>query len=122
MAELCSPAAKTYAFKLDDYDNTEHKQAKGTKKCLIKKVFAFENYKESTFKNKNVMTSQLRFKSDSHNVYTKKLNKIAICNNDDKRLETFDGITTYQYGTPAVKVCESEMSAKIKVVPIAMYY
>ena len=122
MAELCSPAAKTYAFKLDDYDNTEHKQAKGTKKCLIKKVFAFENYKESTFKNKNVMTSQLRFKSDSHNVYTKKLNKIAICNNDDKRLQTFASITTYQYGTSAVKVCESEMLAKIKGVPIPIYY
>ena len=122
MAELCSPAAKTYAFKLDDYDNTEHKQAKGTKKCLIKNVFAFENYKESTFKNKNVMTSQLRFKSDSHNVYTEKLNKIAICNNDDKRLHTFASITTYQYGTSAVKVCESEMLAKIKGVPIPIYY
>ena len=122
MTQLCDLTAKTYAFKLDDYDNTEYKKAKGTKKCLLTKVLTFENYKESIFKKKIVMTSQLRFKSDSHNVYTEKLNKIAIRNNDDKRLQTFDGVITYQYGTPAVKVCESEMLAKIKGVPIAMYY
>ena len=87
-----------------------------------KKVLTFQNHKESIFKNKNVMKSQLRFKSDSHNVYTEKLNKIAICNNDDKRLQTFASITTYQYGTSAVKVCESEMLAKIKGVPIPIYY
>ena len=79
-----------------------------------------ENYKESVLKNKTILRSQLRFKSDGHNVYTEEINKIAISNNDNKRLQTFDGITTYQYGTPAV--WELEMLAKIKGVPIAMYY
>ena len=95
MTQLCDLTAKTYPFKLDDYDNTEYKKAKGTKKYLLTKVLTFENYKESIFKKKIVMTSQLRFKSDSHNVYTEKLNKIAIRNNDDKRLQTFDGVITY---------------------------
>ena len=81
-----------------------------------------ENYKESVLKNKTILRSQLRFKSDDHNVYTKEINKIAIRNDDDKRLQTFNDITTYQYGTPAVKLCESEMLAKIKGVPTAMYY
>ena len=49
MTQLCDLTAKTYAFKLDDYDNTEYKKAKGTKKCLITKVLTFENYKESIF-------------------------------------------------------------------------
>ena len=31
---------------------------------------------------------------------------------DDKRLQTFDKITTYPYGTNAFKVCESEMIAE----------
>ena len=52
MAELCSPAAKTYAFKLDDYDNTEHKQAKGTKKCVIKKCLHFKTIKSQYLKIK----------------------------------------------------------------------
>ena len=42
-------------------------------------------------------------------MYTEEVNKIALSNNDDKRLQTFDGITTYPYGTNAFKVCESEM-------------
>ena len=120
MIELCNPMAKTYAFITDN--DTEIKRAKVTKKCVIKHMLTFENYKESVLKNKTILRSQLRFKSDGHNVYTEEINKIAIRNNDDKRLQTFNGITTYQYGTPAVKVCESEMLAKITGVPIAMYY
>ena len=35
--------------------------------------------------------------------------KFALSSDDDKRLQTFDGIETYPYGTNAFKVCESEM-------------
>ena len=71
-----------------------------------------ENYKDSLFHNKT-MQSQLRFKSDHHNVYTEEVNKIALNSNDDKRLQTFDRVTTYPYGTNAFKLCESEMLSKI---------
>ena len=40
---------------------------------------------------------------------TQVVNKIALNSNDDKRLQTFDGIETYPYGTNAFKVCESKM-------------
>ena len=65
---------------------------------------------------------QQRFKSNHHKVYTEEVNKIALSSNDDKRIQTFDGITTYPYGTNTFKVCESEMLEKIKDVPIVMYY
>ena len=32
-----------------------------------------------------------------------------LSSDDDKRLQTFNRVTTYPYGTPAVEVCESEM-------------
>ena len=32
------------------------------------------------------------------------VNKIALSSNDDKRLQTFDGITIYPYGINAFKV------------------
>ena len=35
--------------------------------------------------------------------------KFALSSNDDKRLQTFDGIETYPYGTNAFKKCENEM-------------
>ena len=120
MTENYNARAKTYAFKLDD--DTEKKKVKGTKRCVIKHMIKFDDYKESVLKNKTILQSQLRFKNDHHIVYTEKVNKIAISSNDDKRLQTFDGITTYPYGKPAVKTCESEMLAKIKGAPIAMYY
>ena len=72
----------------------------------------FENYKDSLFKNKIIMRSQLRFKSDHHSVYTEEINKIALSSNDNKRLQIFDRVTTYPNGTNAFKVCESEMLSK----------
>ena len=69
----------------------------------------FKNFKNCLFNNKTVYTSQQRFKSYNHVVYIEEVNKITLSNNDDKRLQTFDGITTYPYGTNALKVCESEI-------------
>ena len=40
--------------------------------------------------------------------------KIALNSNDDKRLQTFDGVTTYPYGINAFKECESEMLHKTR--------
>ena len=38
---------------------------------------------------------------------------IAVSSNDDKRLQTFNKITTYPYGANAFKVWKSEMLSKI---------
>ena len=105
MNEFCALRAKTYTYLMDDDS--------GTKKCIIKRRLVFENYKDSLFNNKTILRSQQRFKSDHHNVYTEEVNKIALSSNDDKRLQTFDRVTTYPYGTNAFKVCESEMLSKI---------
>ena len=47
-------------------------------------------------------------------MYTKEVNRIALNSNDDKRLQTFERVTTCRYGTNAFKVCESEMLGKIR--------
>ena len=68
-----------------------------------------QNYKDCLLNNKTVYTPQETFKSYSHDLYTEAVNKIALSNNDDKRIQTYDGITTYPYETNAFKVCESDM-------------
>ena len=113
MKGFCALRAKTYAYLMDD--DGERKKAKKTKKCVIKRRPMFQNYKYSLFNNETILKSQLRFKNDHHNVYTEEVNKIALNSNDDKRLQTFDRITTYPYGTNAFKVCENEMLSKIQV-------
>ena len=107
MKEFSALRAKKYAYLMDD--DSEKKKTKGTKKCIIKRRIMCEDYKDSLFNNNIILRSQLRFKSDLHNVCTEEVNKIAISSNDDKRLQTYDKITTYPYGTNAFKVCESEM-------------
>ena len=54
------------------------------------------------------------FKSETHNLYTQEVNKIALSSNDDKRLQTFDRIASYPYGTSAGKVCKAELLSKYK--------
>ena len=109
MKKFCVPRAKTYAYLVDE--NIEKKKVKGTKKCIIKRRLTFKNYKESIFENKITLRLQLRFKSDLHIMYTEKINTVATGSNDDKRLQTFNKVTTYPYGTNAYKVCESKMLA-----------
>ena len=60
-----------------------------------------------------IMRSQQKSKSNHHNVYTEEVHKIALNSIDNKRLQIFDGVTTYPYGTDAFKVCKSEMLSKI---------
>ena len=112
MTENANARAKTCAYNYDK--NKEKKKAKGTKKCVIKNNLTFDDFKNSVLRNETAIRSQIRFRTDHHWVFTEEVNKITISSNDDKTLQTFDRITTYPYGTPAVKVCESEMLAKIK--------
>ena len=79
-----------------------------------KRELMFKNYLDCLLNNKITIKSQQRFKNDCHNVCTEQINKIALSSNDNKRLRTFDKITTYPYGTNAFKVCENEMLSKCK--------
>ena len=73
-------------------------KAKSTKKCVIKKMLKFEDYKKCLFDNKPMLKSQQRFKSENHEVYTENINKIALSSNDDKRIVALDRIMSYPYG------------------------
>ena len=99
----------------DDYGKNKivNKKAKGTKKCAIKRELMFENYKESLFDDKIILRSQQRFRSNHHRVYTEEVNKIALSSNDDKRIQTYDKVTTYPYGTNVFKICENKMKMRM---------
>ena len=82
------------------------KRQKEQKKCAIKRELKFNDYKDCPLKDKVVLKSQQRFKSERHDVYTENVNKIALSNNDNKRLLAFDKITTYPYGYKGKNVKE----------------
>ena len=83
IAEFFTLRPKTYSFLTDD--GKEDKKAKGTKKCVIKRMIKFNDYKNCLLKNKVILKSQQRFISKKHDVYTENINKIPLSNNDDKK-------------------------------------
>ena len=79
-------------------DCKEDKKAKGTKKCVIKRMIKFDDYKNCLLNGEVILKSQQRFISKEHDVYTENINKIALSSNDDKRIVSPDKITSYRCG------------------------
>ena len=86
----------TYSFLTDD--GKEDKKAKGTKKCVIKKMIKFNDYKKCLLNDEVMFKPQQKFISKKHDVYTENINKTALSNNDDKRIVSSNKITCYPYG------------------------
>ena len=99
------------------------KGTKGTKKCVIIRKLKFQGYKnclneakidgklkylekkgfnvdklKEFVKNKTILKTQQRFKSEMYNVFTEVISKIALSKND-KRIQSIDSTKTYAYGT-----------------------
>ena len=73
----------------------------------------FDNYEECVEKRKKMLRLQHRFKSDGHDVYTEEINKVASSFNNDKRLMSYDGITTYPYGISVGILCKQELLSTV---------
>ena len=96
ITEFVALRPKTYSYLTDDCK--EDKKAKGTRKCVVKTMIKFNDYKNCLLKDEVVLKSQQRFKSKGHNVHTENINKIALSSNDNKRIVSSDKITSYPYG------------------------
>ena len=86
---------KTYSYLTDDCK--EDKKAKGTKKCVIKRVIKSDDCKNWLLNGEVILKSQQRSVGKGHDVYTENINKIALSSNDDKRIVSSDKITSYPY-------------------------
>ena len=117
MSEFIALSPKVYAYKevLVDKTLSEDKKARGTSKTVTKKTLSFDHYKKCLFNNETVKCVQYRIKSPPSSVDTMQTNKIALKNSDNKRLRSFNGITTFPYGTSAFKVCAEEIKVKYTI-------
>ena len=96
ITEFVTLRRKTYSYLTDD--GKEDKKSKGTKKCVIKKMIKFNDYKKFLLNNQVILKSQQRFISKNRNAYTENINKVALSNNDDKRIISSNKVTSYPYG------------------------
>ena len=96
ITEFVTLRPKTYSFLTDDGKGDE--KAKGTKNCVIKKMIKFNDYKKCLLNGEIILKSQQRFISNKQDVYAEDVNKIALSNDDDKRIVSPDKISSYLYG------------------------
>ena len=114
MSEFIALLPKVYAYQQVEVDKTlsEDKKARGTSKCVVKKTLSFDHYKECLLNNETVRCTQYRIKSTLSSLDTVQINKIALKSSDNKRLRSFDGITSFPYGTSGFEVCAEVLKIK----------
>ena len=59
-----------------------------------------DDYKKCLLNDKVILKSRQRFISNKHDVYMEDVNKIALSNDDDKRIVSPDKISSDPYGYP----------------------
>ena len=64
-------------------------------------------------KNKVVLKTQQRFKSERHNVFTE---KNSLGSNDDKRIQSVDSIETYAHGMSKDVIWKKEKIKRINII------
>ena len=82
---------KLYSFKVEDLSTS--KKCKGIKKN-VKKRIEFQDYVDCLFSGEKQMRSMNIIRSENHEMFSKKVNKVALSNEDDKREVLEDRINT----------------------------
>ena len=60
-------------------------------------MIKFNDYKKCLLDDEVILQSQQKFISKKYDVCTENINKIALSNNDDKRIVSFNKISSYPY-------------------------
>ena len=96
MTEFVALRPKLYSCR--KLDGTCDKKCKGIKKCVVKKILTFEDYKNCLFNPDSIYRSQLMFRLTKHKVHTIEVNKITLKRDDNKQISKRDGISTLARG------------------------
>ena len=90
---------KMYSILYTENDKlVEKKTAKGIKKSVTKRKLRHANYKDCLFEKRQTMANMNQIRSERHEIYSIKLNKIGLSPYDDKRYILNDGMSTLAYG------------------------
>ena len=96
MTEFVALRPKLYAYKM--LSGSGDKKCKGVKKCIVKKLLYFEDFKQCLLAGQNTFRKQLLLRNKLHKVLTTEMNKLALSRDDDKGVVQSDGMSTLAYG------------------------
>ena len=83
---------KLYSFKIEN--GKEEKKCKGVKSNVVKNTIDFDDYAKCLFTDNKEMRTMKIIRSEKHDIYSKEVNKVALSNNDDKRIVLTNKINT----------------------------
>ena len=93
--EFVGLRSKMYSLKVG---TDEKKTAKGIKKATIRKHLKHDMYRNVLFNESTTMASMRAIQSSNHELYSRRLNKVALSSFDDKRFVLDDKYTTRAHG------------------------
>ena len=67
-------------------------------------------------KNRLILKTQQRFKSERHNVFTEEIKKIVLSSNDDKRMQSIDSVETHPTGMGKELIWETEKIKRTNII------
>ena len=80
--------AKNYAYVCEE---KEYKKCKGIKKSVTEKDISCKDYEDCLFHDVQIRKKMNTLQSHLHDVFSKEINKVALCARDDKRVVLQDG-------------------------------
>ena len=96
MSEFIGLRSKMYSIK--DGNQQEMKKAKGVRKNVIKNEIKHNDYKNVLLESSKMHHINKGIRSQNHQLFSIKQNKVSLSAYDDKRYILDDGISTYAYG------------------------
>ena len=83
---------KLYSCKIQE--TKEVRKCKGIKKNVVKKAIEFADYVQCIFFGEKQMRTIKIIRGENHDIYSNEVNKIALSNEDDKRMVIEDKVKT----------------------------
>jgi len=99
MIEYVGLKSKMYSFLIDGEEDKCVKKIKGIKKAVVQKYLFFADYLDCLEKGIEKIVSQNNIISKAHHIFSVNQTKVALRNDDDKRIILPDGIHTLPWGT-----------------------
>ena len=93
--EFVGLRAKLYSYRIKEF---EENKCNGVKKAVVKKLIRFEDYNKCLLDGQEIHRTMNIIRSHQHEVYSERINKVALSGEDDKRIILKDGIHPLAHG------------------------
>jgi len=96
LSEFVGLRAKLYA--IQDTHNENRKRVKGIRKNVVEQNITFDDFKHCLQSEEMQRREQMQIRSEKHDIFTEKVNKVALESHDDKRCILDCNIHTLPWG------------------------